>query len=82
MPSACQNMDQPFENTFEKPPRPFRLDQPVAGWSVPLTDTQWARIEPLLPDRTLKRGGRWRDHRLLTARRTSSATPSSDASTA
>ncbi|WP_371360517.1 transposase [Streptomyces sp. TP-A0875] len=30
---------------------------------MPLTDAQWARIEPLLPDRTLKRGGRWRDHR-------------------
>lgn len=28
-----------------------------------LTDAQWARIEPLLPDRTPKRGGRWRDHR-------------------
>ncbi|MFE4970390.1 IS5 family transposase [Streptomyces sp. NPDC056660] len=24
---------------------------------------QWARIEPLLPDRTPRRGGRWRDHR-------------------
>ncbi|MGG2462730.1 transposase [Streptomyces sp. RGM 3693] len=24
---------------------------------------QWARVEPLLPDRTPKRGGRWRDHR-------------------
>ncbi|RZD77721.1 hypothetical protein C0Q63_31530 [Streptomyces albidoflavus] len=24
---------------------------------------QWPRIEPLLPDRTPKRGGRWRDHR-------------------
>ncbi|MFD3441885.1 IS5 family transposase [Streptomyces sp. NPDC058685] len=31
--------------------------------SVPLTDAQWARIEPLLPDRTPRRGGRWRDHR-------------------
>ncbi|MEU7315319.1 IS5 family transposase [Streptomyces sp. NPDC007083] len=30
---------------------------------MPLTDAQWARIEPLLPDRTPKRGGRWRDHR-------------------
>ncbi|MGW0468468.1 IS5 family transposase [Streptomyces sp. NPDC003027] len=30
-----------------------------------LTDAQWARIEPLLPDRTPKRGGRWRDHRQL-----------------
>ncbi|MFF0561990.1 IS5 family transposase [Streptomyces sp. NPDC004266] len=30
---------------------------------MPLTDVQWARIEPLLPDRTPKRGGRWRDHR-------------------
>ncbi|MFD7628924.1 transposase [Streptomyces sp. NPDC059851] len=29
----------------------------------PLTDAQWARIEPSLPDRTPKRGGRWRDHR-------------------
>ncbi|MFH8573028.1 IS5 family transposase [Streptomyces sp. NPDC017993] len=28
-----------------------------------LTDAQWARIEPLLPDRTPGRGGRWRDHR-------------------
>ncbi|GFE12850.1 hypothetical protein Sgleb_08970 [Streptomyces glebosus] len=28
-----------------------------------LTDAQWARIEPLPPDRTPKRGGRWRDHR-------------------
>ncbi|MFI8339175.1 IS5 family transposase [Streptomyces sp. NPDC085639] len=30
---------------------------------VSLTDAQWARIEPLLPDRTPKRGGGWRDHR-------------------
>ncbi|WP_442802456.1 IS5 family transposase [Streptomyces sp. CMB-StM0423] len=30
---------------------------------MPLTDAQWARIEPLLPDRTPQRGGRWRDHR-------------------
>ncbi|MFE9836796.1 IS5 family transposase [Streptomyces sp. NPDC005551] len=43
--------------------RPFRLDQPVVGPGVPLTDAQWARIEPLLPDRTPRRGGRWRDHR-------------------
>ena len=28
-----------------------------------LTDAQWARIEPLLPDRTPKQSGRWRDHR-------------------
>ncbi|MEU3044596.1 transposase [Streptomyces diastaticus] len=28
-----------------------------------MTDAQWARIEPSLPDRTPKRGGRWRDHR-------------------
>ncbi|MFC5895899.1 transposase [Streptomyces ramulosus] len=28
-----------------------------------MTDAQWARIEPLLPDRTSKRGGRRRDHR-------------------
>ncbi|WSY76534.1 transposase [Streptomyces sp. NBC_00879] len=27
----------------------LRLDQPVAGPGVPLTDAQWARIEPLLP---------------------------------
>ncbi|MFF2546596.1 transposase [Kitasatospora sp. NPDC058063] len=30
---------------------------------MPLTDAQWTRIEPLLPDRTPGRGGRWRDHR-------------------
>ncbi|WP_407706649.1 transposase [Streptomyces phaeochromogenes] len=30
---------------------------------MPLTDTQWARIEPLLPDRTPRQGGCWRDHR-------------------
>ncbi|MBW5484935.1 transposase [Streptomyces bambusae] len=28
-----------------------------------LTDARWARIEPLLPDRTPKRGGLRRDHR-------------------
>ncbi|MFJ6686922.1 transposase [Streptomyces werraensis] len=43
--------------------RQFRSDQSVVGPGVPLTDAQWARIEPLLPDRTPKRGGRWRDHR-------------------
>ncbi|MFJ8505094.1 IS5 family transposase [Streptomyces avermitilis] len=35
----------------------------VVGPGVPLTDAQWVRIEPLLPDRPPKRGGRWRDHR-------------------
>ncbi|WP_373466092.1 transposase [Streptomyces phaeochromogenes] len=30
---------------------------------MPLTDARWARIEPLLPDRTPRRGGQWRDHR-------------------
>ncbi|MFJ1805736.1 MULTISPECIES: transposase [unclassified Streptomyces] len=30
---------------------------------MPWADAQWARIEPSLPDRTPKRGGRWRDHR-------------------
>jgi transposase len=39
------------------------LDQLVVGSGVPLSDAQWARIEPLLPDRTPQRGGRWRDHR-------------------
>ena len=28
-----------------------------------LTDDQWAKLEPLLPDRTPIRGGRWIDHR-------------------
>ncbi|MFD9499890.1 transposase [Streptomyces sp. NPDC060035] len=32
-----------------------------------LADAQWARIEPLLPDRRPKRGGRWRDHREVIA---------------
>jgi transposase len=39
------------------------LDQSVFGLGVPLAEAQWARIEPLLPDRTPKRGGCWRDHR-------------------
>ncbi|TMU98434.1 transposase [Streptomyces sp. DASNCL29] len=39
------------------------MDQSIVGPGVPLTDAQWMRIEPLLPDRTPKRGGRWRDHR-------------------
>ncbi len=28
-----------------------------------LTDEQWAALEPLLPDRTPRRGGQWVDHR-------------------
>ncbi len=32
---------------------------------MPLIDVQWARIEPLLPDRAPGRGGRWRDHRVV-----------------
>lgn len=45
--------------------RQFRLDQLVVVPVVPLTDAQWARIEPLLPDRTPRRGGRWRSHRVV-----------------
>jgi transposase len=30
-----------------------------------LTDEEWARLEPLLPDRTPCRGGRWADHRMV-----------------
>ena len=30
-----------------------------------LTDEQFARLEPLLPDRTPRRGGRWMDHRQM-----------------
>ncbi|UYB38759.1 transposase [Streptomyces sp. Je 1-4] len=30
---------------------------------MPLTDAQWVRIEASFPDRTPKRGGRWREHR-------------------
>ncbi|MFF4341858.1 transposase [Kitasatospora sp. NPDC001540] len=33
---------------------------------MPSTDARWARMEPLLPDRTPRRGGRWRDHRQVT----------------
>ncbi|MEU9593388.1 transposase [Streptomyces sp. NPDC048193] len=43
--------------------RQFRLDQSVVGPGLPLTEAQWARIEPSRPDRTPKQGGRWRDHR-------------------
>nr|WP_279345063.1 IS5 family transposase [Streptomyces sp. PBSH9] len=35
----------------------------VVRWGMSLSDAQWARTEPLLPDRTPRRGGRWRDHR-------------------
>src|SRR3954467_8698498 len=28
-----------------------------------LTDEMWSRIEPLLPNRTPRRGGRWSEHR-------------------
>jgi transposase len=28
-----------------------------------VTDAEWARLEPLLPGRTPRRGGRWNDHR-------------------
>ena len=28
-----------------------------------ISDDAWAWLEPLLPDRTPRRGGRWRDHR-------------------
>ncbi|GEB49661.1 hypothetical protein SCA03_22120 [Streptomyces cacaoi] len=37
-------------------PGRFRLDQSVVGPGVPLTAAQWARNEPLLPDRPPKRG--------------------------
>ena len=30
-----------------------------------LTDAEWARLEPLLPDRAPRRGGRWCDHRQM-----------------
>jgi transposase len=30
-----------------------------------ISDEAWARIEPLLPDRAPRRGGRWRDHRVV-----------------
>jgi len=30
-----------------------------------LTDAEWALLEPLLPDRTPRRGGRWGDHRRM-----------------
>jgi transposase len=30
-----------------------------------LTDAEWARLEPLLPDTTPRRGGRWADHRMI-----------------
>jgi transposase len=30
-----------------------------------LTDAEWTQLEPLLPDRTPARGGRWADHRVV-----------------
>lgn len=43
--------------------RAFPSDHLIVGSGVALTDVQWQRIEPLLPDRVPKRGGRWRAHR-------------------
>ncbi|MEU2624969.1 transposase [Streptomyces sp. NPDC007157] len=45
------------------PARALLCDHRIVGLAVPLTDAQWAQIEPLLPDRTPRRDGRWRDHR-------------------
>ncbi len=36
---------------------------PTPPSKASIASTKWARIEPLLPDRTPRRGGRWRDHR-------------------
>lgn len=44
-------------------PNPVRADQSVVGPGVALTVAQWARLEPLLPGRTPKHGGRRRNHR-------------------
>lgn len=30
-----------------------------------LTDQEWVRLEPLLPERKPSRGGRWADHRMV-----------------
>jgi transposase len=30
-----------------------------------LTDDEWVRLEPLLPDQAPRRGGRWADHRMV-----------------
>ena len=30
-----------------------------------LSDEEWARLEPFLPDRTPRRGGQWIDHRMV-----------------
>jgi transposase len=30
-----------------------------------LSDDQWAMLDPLLPDRTPRRGGQWMDHRMV-----------------
>lgn len=30
-----------------------------------LTDEEWWRLEPLLPERVARRGGRWADHRAV-----------------
>lgn len=46
------------------------MDLDVLGWynlgvldRHDLTDEEWGRLEPLLPDRTPQRGGQWADHR-------------------
>ncbi|MGW4014609.1 hypothetical protein, partial [Streptomyces sp. NPDC004763] len=49
--SAVPRTGQTREVSLSAGARQFRLDQSVVGSGVPLTDAQWARIEPLLPDR-------------------------------
>ena len=35
----------------------------VVAERLVISDAAWAWLEPVLPDRTPRRGGRWRDHR-------------------
>lgn len=43
----------------------FPSDHLIVRLMRSLTGAQWARIEPLLPDRAPKPGGRWREHRQM-----------------
>lgn len=54
---------EPLPLKFEQLVRAVEVER-VRSW-VPVSDAAWARVEPLLPDRSVRRRGRhaWGDHR-------------------
>ncbi len=55
--------DRPSGPASTCPGRPRPVGARLVGLVVVGTTARWARTEPLSPDRTPRRGRRWRDHR-------------------